>query len=75
VPRRAAGALVHSRLAANTARILHTAGRADLIVDGTAERSAQVRCFLGFHTSHPPPRGDPGDTPAPGRDRRARRRG
>ena len=51
VGRRAARALVRARLAPNTAAILREGRRADLIVDGTADRPSQVRQFLTAHAA------------------------
>jgi hypothetical protein len=45
----AARRIVRARLAANTAQLLGERRRADLVVDGTAERRAQVQRFLAFH--------------------------
>ncbi len=69
----AARRLIRARLAANTARLLHERRRADLMIDGTAERRAQVQQYLAFHadraavassrrtaTSLARPRGEPG---------------
>ena len=44
-----ARALVLGRLAPNTAGIARGAGRAHLVVDGTAERPAQLRRFMDAH--------------------------
>jgi hypothetical protein len=51
VARRAARGLVRARLAPNTAAVLRERRRADLIVDGTADRPSQVRQFLDAHAA------------------------
>ena len=45
----AARAVVRTRLAANTAQILRVRRRADVVLDGTAERPVQLQQFLAFH--------------------------
>jgi hypothetical protein len=60
-----ARAIVRARLAPNTAAIRRGARNADLVVDGTAERPAQVRRFLDAHARlvpgwPPPARAEPG---------------
>ena len=47
----AARRMVRARLASNTARLLGERRRADLVVDGTAERRVQVQRFLALHAS------------------------
>jgi hypothetical protein len=51
VERRAAGGVVRARLASNTAAILRERRRADVIIDGTADRNRQVRRFLEGHAT------------------------
>ena len=48
----AARDVVRTRLAANAAQILRARRRADVVVDGTAERRAQVQQYLAFHADH-----------------------
>jgi hypothetical protein len=50
VARRAARALVRSGLAPNTAAVLREYRRADVIIDGTADRDARVQHFLHAYT-------------------------
>jgi hypothetical protein len=45
----AARRVVRARLAANTAQLLGERRRADLVIEGTAERRVQVQRFLAFH--------------------------
>ncbi len=49
--RRAARALVRARLSPNTAALLRERRWADVIIDGTADRPAQVRRFLDVHAA------------------------